>query len=105
MPGQTLRRCLVPWNTSGDWQFALGAVGFSCVLHQRHKAEVHMELHVAVEEREAWVIRDKIDFSTLTAWNIDRVLANSCGCFSSDARQFKSMAMKMNRVTTACREE
>src|ERR1700757_3555885 len=57
-----------------------------------------MELHVAVEERETWVICDKIDFSTLTAWNIDRVLANSCGCFSSDARQFKSMAMKMNRV-------
>src|SRR5206468_10334047 len=40
----------------------------------------------------------KIDFSTLTAWNVDRVLANSCDCFSSDARYFKRVAVKMNRV-------
>jgi hypothetical protein len=39
----------------------------SRILHQRHEAEVHVELHMAVKEGESRVVRNKIDFSTLTA--------------------------------------
>ena len=39
----------------------------SCVLHQRHKTEIHVQLHVAVVEREAGIIGDKINFSALAA--------------------------------------
>ena len=32
---------------------------------------------MAVKQREPWIIRNKIDFSTLAAWNVDRILADS----------------------------
>jgi len=58
----------------------------SCVLHQRHEAEIHVELHMAVKQSESRVIRNEIDFSALTTWNVDRVLANSRRGFSGDSR-------------------
>ena len=50
---------------------------FLCVSHQRHKAEIHVKLHVTVKQREPGFIRNKIDFSTLATWNVDRILADS----------------------------
>jgi hypothetical protein len=57
-----------------SWQRARA---FLRISHQRHKAEIHVKLHMAVKQREPWIIRNKIDFSTLAAWNVDRILADS----------------------------
>jgi hypothetical protein len=36
-----------------------------------------VKLHVAVKQRKPWIIRNKIDFSALAAWNVDRIFADS----------------------------
>ena len=71
------------------------------VVHQTHEAEIHVELHVAMIQRQAGIISDKIDFDALAARHIDRVLENSRRCPLADPSQFKCMAVKVNRVIIA----
>ena len=57
---------------------------FLCVSHQRHKTEIHVQLHVAVVEREPGIIRDEIDFGALAARHVDRVFADARCRLSAD---------------------
>src|SRR4030095_10379641 len=68
---------------------------------QRHEAKILVELHMTVKEGESRVVRNKINFSILTAWHVDCILADSRSRFPSDSRYFKGMAVKMNRVIVA----
>ena len=48
----------------------------SRILHQPHKAEIHVQLHVTVIEREAGIVGDKIDLNALAARHVDGVFEN-----------------------------
>ena len=54
------------------------------VFHQRHETEIHVQLHVAVVEREPGIIRDEIDFGALAARHVDRVFADARCRLSAD---------------------
>ena len=57
------------WHTTagGTPAFPGFPDGFLYVVEQRHEAEVHVELLVAVEECQARIIGDEIDFVPLVA--------------------------------------
>src|SRR6516164_8874591 len=49
------------------------------VVEQRHEAEIHVELLVAMEKRQTGIVRDEVDLCFLIAAEHDHVLENSGG--------------------------
>src|ERR1039458_258906 len=66
-----------------------------CVLEERHKAEVHVQLLVAVEERQSGIIGDEIELEFLKAAQHHHVLDHTGGRLTGDARQFETMTVQM----------
>src|SRR6202158_5521467 len=63
-----------------------------------HKAEVHVELLVAVEEREAGIVCLEIDFDFLIAVHHDYIFEYARGGLRGVAREFEGVAMEMDGV-------
>src|SRR6266849_5755568 len=78
------------------------------IIEERHKAEVHVQLLVAVEEREAGVIRNKIYFGFLVASEHHDIFQYSRRWLSCQAGQLETMAVEvdgMNIVTRVAHPE
>ena len=73
------------------------------VVEQRHEAEVHVQLLMAVEEGATGIIGDKIDLSFLVAPEHHDILENAGSRFSREARHLEAVAMQMNRVNIIAR--
>ena len=67
-------------------------------LEQGHEAEVHVQLLVTVEQREARIIRNKIDLHFLVATDHDNILRNTGRRLPRHTRQFETMAVKVDRM-------
>ena len=68
------------------------------VLNQGHEAEVLVQLHMAMEEGESWIVRNEIDLGALIARNIDYVFEHSRSALAIKVRYFKCMTVQMDRV-------
>jgi hypothetical protein len=60
-------RCSGPFQPSNWPRLGSDSPDFLDILEERHEAEVHVQLLVAVEQRQAWVIRNKIHVGFLVA--------------------------------------
>jgi len=68
------------------------------VVEEGHEAEIHMELLVAMEKREAGIVGDEIDFGLLIATEHDDVLFDaSCGD-TRDLCKFEAVAVEVDGV-------
>ena len=71
-------------------------IGRLRVVEERHETEVHVQLLVAMEESEAGVVGNEIDFRLLVAAQHDHVL-NDAGSFRSrKISKLKAMTMEMD---------
>ena len=52
-------------------------------------------------QRQARIVGDKINFDALAARHVDRVFANPRSRLSAEPRDFKGVAVKMNRMIVA----
>lgn len=68
------------------------------VIEQRHEAEVHVQLLVAVEEGCARIVGDEVDFDFLVAADHDDVFHQAGGGQSGVARDFKSVPVQVDGV-------
>ena len=69
-----------------------------CVGEEGHEAEVHVELLVAVEEGEAGIVSEEIDFGLLVAAKHKDIFHDTRGWDAGDLGEFESVAMQMDRV-------
>ncbi len=58
--------------------------GDLAVVEESHEAKVHVKLLVAMEESEAGVVGDEIDFGFLVATEHDDIFENASGGFASE---------------------
>src|SRR5579862_2801957 len=73
------------------------------VVEEGHEAEIHVELLVAMEEREAGIIGDEINGGFLVAIEHEDVFANTSRRLASDGGDFECVAMQVNRVDIVTR--
>src|SRR6516225_7542442 len=66
------------------------------VVEQRHKAEVHVQLLMAVEESEAGVVGYEGDFDLLIATQHDDIFEDSGGRLTCELVQFEAVAVKVD---------
>src|SRR6516164_11463615 len=60
------------------------------VAEQRHKPEIHMQLLVAVKQRQPRIVGDEVKLKLLKSAQHDYVLDYSGGRLAGDARQFEA---------------
>ena len=65
---------------------------------QGHKAEVHVKLLVAVQEGEAGIVGQELDFSFLVATEHDDIFEDASGGDPGNADKFEAVAMQMDGV-------
>ena len=70
----------------------------SDVVEQRHEAEVHVQLLVTMEQREAGIVGDKVDLDFLVASDHDDVFHYSSADFPGKFGEFETMPVKMDRM-------
>src|ERR1700722_1877781 len=70
----------------------------SFIVEQRHETVVHVQLLVAVEKGQSWVVSSEVDFCFLIAAYHDHVFQNAGGRLPCDPGEFKGVAMQMDRV-------
>ncbi len=70
----------------------------SDVVEQRHEAEVHVQLLVTMEQREAGIVGDEVDFDFLVASDHDNVLHHAGTGFRCKLGEFETMPVKMDRM-------
>ena len=63
------------------------------VIKQGHESEIHMQLLMTVEQRQAGVIRRKIYFDLLIAADHDDVLEHTCSRDSCKLSEFETVTM------------
>lgn len=68
------------------------------IVEEAHEAEVHVELLMAVEEGEAGIVGDEIDFGLLVAAEHDDIFADAGGGDAGDLCEFEGVAMEMDGV-------
>jgi hypothetical protein len=68
----------------------------SDVVEQRHEAEVHVELLVTMEQREAGIVGDKVDFDFLVASHHDHILHHAGTRFPGKLGEFETVPVKMD---------
>jgi len=73
------------------------------VLNELHKASVHMQLLVTVEECGTGVVCNEVDFNAPIGIEANSILHDARCCGSIDTYQLETMPMKVNRVTLAAR--
>src|SRR5580692_7353871 len=73
------------------------------VLEERHEAEIHMQLLMAVKQREPRIIRHEIDLHLLIPANHDHVLDDSRGRLPCHTCQLKTVAVKVDRMDVIAR--
>src|ERR1700678_1932095 len=66
------------------------------VVEQRHESEVHVQLLMAVKEREARIVCDEVDVGLLVPVEHENVLHQSCHRLSRVVCDLESMAVQMN---------
>jgi len=74
----------------------LNRTRFLRIIHQAHKAEVHVQLLRAVEERHPGFAGDEVHFCLLIAAQHHNVLHDACGRLPRDARQLERVAMQVD---------
>src|SRR5277367_2378738 len=73
------------------------------VVEQRHQTEIHMQLLVAMEQRQPRVVRNEIYFRFLVSSEHQHIFHDSGGGFSGQARKFKTVPVQMDWVNViAC---
>jgi len=70
----------------------------SSAIEQRHETEVHMQLHMAMEQGQPWLIGDEVHFHGLVAAQHRDVLDNAAGWLARDAGDLEAVAMQMHGV-------
>ena len=65
---------------------------------QGHEAEVHVQLLVTVEEREAGMVGEEIDFGLLVPAKHKDIFHDTRRWDAGDLGEFESVAMQMDRV-------
>lgn len=70
----------------------------SDVVKERHETEIHVELLMAVKERETRVVGREIDFGLLIAAEHEHVFHHAGSRLPGNPGKFKSVAVKMNRM-------
>src|SRR5215472_12945704 len=73
------------------------------VIEQGHEPKIHVQLLVAVEERRARVVGNKINLCFLVASEHDHVLEDSCGRLAEDLREFEAVSVEVNRMDVVAR--
>jgi len=68
------------------------------IVEEAHETEVHVELLVAMEKREAGIVGDEINFELLVAAEHDNVFADARGRSAGDLRELEGVAVEMDRV-------
>src|SRR5271157_921402 len=68
------------------------------VFEQGHEAEIHMQLLMTVEQREAGIIRHKVDLHLLVAADHDNILDDTGRWLPSHTCQFETVTMKVDRM-------
>jgi hypothetical protein len=63
-----------------------------------HETIVHVQLLVAVKQRQAGIIGNKIDFHFLVASQHDHVLDHASGRLAGGLGQFEAVTMQVNRM-------
>src|SRR5262249_33621539 len=70
----------------------------SCVVEQEHEAKIHVQLLMAVEQRQSRMIGDEIEFDFLKAADHDHIL-NDAGCrLAAHAHKLETVAVQMQRM-------
>jgi hypothetical protein len=73
------------------------------IREQGHKAEVHVQLLVAVEQGEAGIVGNEVDLGFLVSAHHHNVFHHAGGWLSGDPREFEAVPMQMNRVDVITR--
>ena len=73
------------------------------VLKEDHKTEVHMQLLMAMEQCEARIVGDKLDFHVLISSEHCDVFHDAGGWSSSDTRDFEGVTVQVNRMDVVAR--
>jgi len=73
------------------------------VFEQGHEAEIHVQLLMTVKQREAGIIRNKIDLHLLVAANHDDILDDTGRRLPCQTRQFETVAVKVDRMNVVAR--
>src|SRR5208283_5077941 len=68
------------------------------VIEQCHKAEVHVQLLVAVEQGEARIVRNEVDLDFLVAADHRHIFDHSRSRQTGNPRQLKAVPMQMDRM-------
>ena len=67
----------------------------SCVVEQKHEAKIHVQLLMAMEQRQSRMIGNEIKFHFLKAADHDHIL-NDAGCrLASYAHELEAVAVQM----------
>src|SRR5215467_4748980 len=78
-------------------------IGALQVIEESHETKIHVQLLVAVEERQTRIVSHEFDFRFLVAAEHDHVLENSGGWFPCQTFQFETMAMQMHGMNVVAR--
>src|SRR5580704_15646610 len=70
----------------------------SLIVEQRHETVVHVQLLVAMKEREPWIVGGEIDLHFLIAAHHDHVLHDPGSWLSSNPGEFKGVTVKVDGV-------
>src|ERR1700686_1068317 len=68
----------------------------SAVIEQRHETKVHVQLLMAMEQREAGIIRREIHFDFLIAAHHDHVFHHPGARYSSNLGKLKTVTVQMD---------
>src|SRR5262249_44442616 len=70
----------------------------SCVVEQEHEAKIHVQLLMAMEQRQSRMIGNEIKFDFLKAADHDHIL-NDAGCrLAAHAHKLETVAVEMQRM-------
>src|SRR6266404_1071474 len=68
------------------------------IIEERHETVVHVQLLVAVEKREPWIISNEVHLGFLVSTQHHNIFQDSSCPLPGQARQLKTMAMEMDWV-------
>src|SRR3974377_1166806 len=78
-------------------------VNGSCAIKQRHEPKVHVKLLVAVKQRQAGIVGNKVEFQFLVTAEHHHILHDARSGFAGDSNQLKAMPMQMHGMDVVAR--
>jgi len=71
------------------------------VLNQCLESEIHVQLHVAMEQRQSGMIRDEINLGIAESSDVHDIFHHTCRCFAADIDDLKIVPVEVERVAVA----